>query len=63
MAEWLYEIQRMHSTTDSQFEHFLQEQGENGWELVQVLPATGTSDRTEYQVIFKREKPLISGQQ
>ena len=63
MAEWLYEVQRMSSTTDLEFKHFLQQNGENGWELVQVLPATETSDPTEYRVIFKREKPLIAGQQ
>jgi hypothetical protein len=60
MAEWLYEIKRMSSVTNSELERLLQEQGENGWELVQVLRPSESHNETEYSVIFKREKPLMS---
>ena len=60
MAEWLYEIKRLSSITDSQLESLLHEQGESGWELVQVLTPSEGSNGAGYGVIFKREKPLMS---
>ncbi len=60
MAEWLYEIKQISSLADSRLQTLLEEQGEEGWELVQVLSPTESQNGVEYGVIFKREKPLMS---
>ncbi len=59
MAEWLYEIKQISSLKGS-LETLLREQGEQGWELVQVLSPDELDNGSEYGVIFKREKPLMS---
>jgi hypothetical protein len=59
VAEWLYEIKQISSLKES-LESLLREQGEQGWELVQVLSPHELDNGSEYGVIFKREKPLMS---
>ena len=61
MAEWLYEIQQVSSITDEQLEEVLREQGEKGWELVQVLPLGEPSNAPAYRLIFKTQKPQVAG--
>ena len=60
MAEWLYDIQHLNSVTGTQLEDLLREQGENGWELVQVLPPTGSPDEIGYRLIFKAQKSQVA---
>ena len=60
MAEWLYDIKRTGSLSGSDLENLLHEQGKNGWELVQVLTPSEFRNGTDYSLIFKREKPLMS---
>jgi Domain of unknown function (DUF4177) len=60
MSEWRYRIQHIElkqaEESDAQLEKILREQGEQGWELVQVLHDTpGNSD---CRLIFKAQKPV-----
>ncbi len=59
MAEWQYVTKTVHfddATFGDQLEDVLKEYGENGWELVQVLPpALGKG----HLLIFKTEKPFL----
>lgn len=36
----------------------LNEQGKQGWELVQVVSGVGTTETGNYVLIFKRHKPV-----
>ena len=64
MAEWQYRIERMELKPeidlDAELEKILQEYGQQGWELVQVLRGQETLDRSTCRLIFKTEKPLIA---
>jgi hypothetical protein len=60
MAEWRYQIQHIElksaGESDALLEKILGEQGEQGWELVQVLhDAPGDPDCL---LIFKAQKPV-----
>jgi Domain of unknown function (DUF4177) len=60
MAEWRYQIQHIElkpaKKSDAELEKILEEQGEQGWELVQVLhDPPGNPD---YRLIFKAQKPV-----
>jgi hypothetical protein len=58
VAEWQYLIEHIAlkpaTDSDAQLEKILQEHGEQGWELVQVLKET--PDNPECRLIFKTEK-------
>ena len=60
MAEWTYRIQRIElkpaGESDAELEKILEEQGEQGWELVQVLHDPPSNP--DYRLIFKSEKPV-----
>lgn len=60
MAEWKYRIQHIelepNGDTDAHLEKILEEQGEQGWELVQVLQ--NPSGNPDYRLIFKAQKPV-----
>jgi hypothetical protein len=60
MTEWRYRIQHIElkaaGESDAQLEKILREQGEQGWELVQVLH--DTPGNPDYRLIFKAEKPV-----
>ena len=60
MAEWLYDIRRINSVDDVQFEDLLRQQGANGWELVQVMPPANSPAGTGYRLIFKSQKPQVA---
>ena len=64
MAEWQYRIERMElkpeTDLDTELEKILQEYGQQGWELVQVLRVQETLDNSMCRLIFKTEKPLIA---
>jgi hypothetical protein len=49
-------VERIASVSDSQLENFLRDQGEKGWELVQILETGESPAQTEYKAVFKREK-------
>jgi hypothetical protein len=60
MAEWKYRIEHVElkspNDSDDQLEEILREQGEQGWELVQVLhDQPGNPD---YRLIFKSQRPV-----
>jgi hypothetical protein len=60
MAEWRYQIQHVElepaGESDTQLEKILEAQGEQGWELVQVLQ--DTPGNPDYRLIFKAQKPV-----
>jgi hypothetical protein len=60
MAEWTYRIQHIElkpaGESDAELEKILREQGEQGWELVQVL-RDPPGDR-DCRLIFKAQKPV-----
>jgi hypothetical protein len=58
MAEWQYKIERIGSVSDSQLENLLRDQGEKGWELVQILEKAESPAQIEYKAVFKRQKTL-----
>ena len=64
MAEWQYRIERVElkpeTDLDAELEKILQEYGQQGWELVQVLRGQETLDTSICRLIFKTEKPLIA---
>jgi hypothetical protein len=49
-------VERIASVSDSQLENFLRDQGEKGWELVQILETGESPAQTEYTAVFKRQK-------
>jgi hypothetical protein len=61
VAEWQYRIERMElkpeTDLDTELEKTLQEYGQQGWELVQVLRGQETLDNSMCRLIFKTEKP------
>jgi len=58
MSEWKYKVERIASVSDSQLETFLKDEGEKGWELVQILETGESPAQIEYKAVFKREKTL-----
>jgi len=66
VAEWQYRIERIElkpdSEPDAQLENILQEHGQQGWELVQVLHGTEAPDSPRYRLIFKTERPFTDVQ-
>ena len=60
MAEWKYRIKHIErkpeTDLDAQIEEILQEQGEQGWELVQVLQETPNTP--DCRLIFKAQQPV-----
>jgi hypothetical protein len=60
VAEWKYRIEHIElkpeTNVDAQLEEILQEQGEQGWELVQVLQETPNT--ADCRLIFKAQKPV-----
>jgi hypothetical protein len=61
MAEWKYRIERidlhLEAESDAQLEKVLQEYGQQGWELVQVLHGKEAPDNPKCRLIFKTERP------
>ena len=66
MAEWQYRIERIElkpdAEPDAQLEKILQEYGQQGWELVQVLHGQGVPDNPVCRLIFKTESPFTDVQ-
>jgi len=60
MAEWLYDIQQVNTVTDAELGELLRERGVEGWELVQIIPASALTDQNGYRLIFKSQKPQIA---
>jgi hypothetical protein len=62
VAEWQYRIEHVElkpdAEPDAQLEKVLQEYGQQGWELVQVLQAQGAPDNPKCRLIFKTERPF-----
>ena len=60
MAEWEYRIERIEpeADLDAQLEKILREYGQQGWELVQVLPQQEAPKKPTCRLIFKIEKPI-----
>jgi hypothetical protein len=60
MAEWTYRIQHIELTpagkSDAALEKILEEQGQQGWELVQVLH--DPPSKPDCRLIFKTQKPV-----
>jgi hypothetical protein len=61
MAEWLYDIQRLNFVTDAELSEILRERGLEGWELVQIIPPSGSGEQTGYRLIFKSQNAPIGG--
>jgi hypothetical protein len=61
MAEWLYDIQRLNFVTDAELSEILRERGLEGWELVQIIPPSGSEEQTGYRLIFKSQNAPIGG--
>ena len=61
MAEWKYRIERIElkpdAESDAQLEKILQDYGQQGWELVQVLHGQEAPDNPRCRLIFKTERP------
>ncbi|MEO8340407.1 MAG: DUF4177 domain-containing protein [Nitrospirota bacterium] len=66
MAEWKYRIERidlkLEAESDAQLEKVLQEYGQQGWELVQVLHGKEGPDNPKCRLIFKTERPFTDVQ-
>ena len=66
MAEWKYRIERIElkpeAEPDAQLEMILQEYGQEGWELVQVLHGQEAPDNPRCRLIFKTERPFTDVQ-
>ena len=66
MAEWQYRIERIElkpdAEPDAQLETVLEEYGQQGWELVQVLHGLGAPDNPRCRLIFKTERPFTDVQ-
>jgi hypothetical protein len=64
VAEWLYRIEgiefKPEADSDAKLEKILQEYGQQGWELVQVLHETPGNDK--YRLILKTEKPTMGSE-
>ena len=64
MAEWQYRIERIElkpeTDLDTELEKVLQEYGQQGWELVQVLRGQERLDNSVCRLIFKTEKPVLA---
>jgi hypothetical protein len=64
MAEWQYRIERVElkpeTDLDAELEKILQEYGQQGWELVQVLRGQERLDNSVCRLIFKTEKPVLA---
>ena len=64
MAEWRYQIKRIEiqpgTDADSQLEGALEEYGQQGWELVQVLYSQETPGNKMCRLIFKSEKEYMA---
>jgi hypothetical protein len=62
VAEWQYRIERIElkpdAEPDAQLEIILQEYGQKGWELVQVLHGQQAPDNPKCRLIFKTERPF-----
>ena len=60
MAEWQYQIQRIElgpgNDIDQELEKLLEQHGEKGWELVEILREHESP--SVYRLIFKAPKPL-----
>jgi hypothetical protein len=63
LAQFKYQIHRIEAQPDidlgAQLEKVLDENGANGWELVQVLHRDKVSDKPTYRLIFKTEKSPV----
>jgi Domain of unknown function (DUF4177) len=66
VAEWQYRIERIElkpdAEPDAQLEKVLQEYGQQGWELVQVLHGQEAPDNPKCRLIFKTERPFTDVQ-
>ena len=66
MAEWKYRIERIElkpdAEPDAQLEKILQEYGQQGWELVQVLKGQEAPDNAKCRLIFKTERAFTDVQ-
>jgi hypothetical protein len=66
VAEWQYRIERIElkpdAEPDAQLEKILQEYGQQGWELVQVLHGQEAPDNPRCRLIFKTERPFTDVQ-
>ena len=66
MAEWKYRIERIElkpdAEPDAQLEKILQEYGQQGWELVQILHGQEAPDDAKCRLIFKTERPFTDVQ-
>ena len=60
MAEWLYDIEQVNTVTDAELGEILREREEECWELVQIIPASASTDQNGYRLIFKSQKPQIA---
>jgi hypothetical protein len=64
VAEWQYRIEgiefKPEADSDAELEKILQEYGQQGWELVQVLHETADNDK--YRLILKTEKLLMGSE-
>ena len=60
MAEWLYDIRQVNTVTDAELVELLRERGVEGWELVQLIPASASTDQHGYRLIFKSQKPQVA---
>jgi hypothetical protein len=63
-VEWQYRIERIELKPETdlytELEKILQEYGQQGWELVQVLRGQQALDNSMCRLIFKAEKPVIA---
>ena len=66
MDEWQYRIERIElkpdAEPDAQLETVLEEYGQQGWELVQVLHGLVAPDNPRCRLIFKTERPFTDVQ-
>jgi len=50
----------VNTVTDAELGELLRERGVEGWELVQIIPASASTDQNGYRLIFKSQKPQIA---
>ena len=66
MAEWKYRIERIELKPETdlytELEKILQEYGQQGWELVQVLHGQEAPDNPRCRLILKTERPFTDVQ-
>jgi uncharacterized protein DUF4177 len=63
MAEFKYKIHRIQlqpdADFDAQLEKVLDEKGNDGWELVQIMHRDKVSEDPTYRLIFKTQKATV----